>query len=77
MPAGFTVRLYICEPHFGQKPRSTVLPLSAIFSSRVNSPSNFTASSGNKTFTVGEPLAMYWQSRHQHIRAAMGSAAIE
>ena len=76
IPAGVTVRLYICAPHFGQNPRSTVLPLSAVLSSLVISPVHATASSGNSTFTVAEPLAMYWQSRHQHMRAPSGSASI-
>ena len=43
----------------------------------VITPSKRTAASGNSTFTVAEPLAIYWQSRHQHWRAAMGSAWME
>jgi hypothetical protein len=76
MPAGSIVALKSCEPHFGQKPLRTKLPLSATISIDVKSPSNFTLSAGNKTFTVAEPLATRWQSLHQHIRAPMGSASM-
>ena len=38
-PGGSTVLLYICAPQFGQNPRSTVLPLSAMSRSVVISPS--------------------------------------
>src|SRR5919199_1111610 len=37
-PFGSSVLLYICDPHFGQNPRSTVFPLSAVRRSVVISP---------------------------------------
>jgi hypothetical protein len=64
-----------CDPHVGQNRRVTVFPLSAgrLYSAIV--PDTLMLSVGKITFTV--PLdEIRWQSRHQQMREAMGSASI-
>jgi hypothetical protein len=64
-----------CAPQSGQNRRLTTFPLSAVFTCSSAPPVTSTQSLGKMAFTV--PFAaIFWQSRHQQIRAITGSAAI-
>ncbi len=53
-------------PHVEQNPRVIVFP-DAAFETNVDSlPSIEIAAVSTTAFTVAEPAAQYWQSRHQH-----------
>jgi hypothetical protein len=61
------------DPHVGQKRCRIWLPLAAVLTNSVNCPEISSAAVGTSKFTW--PLAdMRWQSRHQQILAASGSA---
>ena len=62
-------------PQRVQNCRVIRLPLSAALSNAFSGPVSRTASAAKTTFTVPLPAAKYWQSRHQHIRVAIGSEA--
>src|SRR5687768_10507988 len=68
--------LNICVPHFGQNRRCMTLPLSATLRKSASSPSIVIAEVEKHTFTVAEPAARYWHTRHQQIRVVIGAAAI-
>jgi len=59
-------------PHEGQNPRVIVLPESAVDTKVCRSPVSETSAALKIAFTVDEPAAKYWQSRHQHWRVAIG-----
>jgi len=62
-----------CVPHWPQKRRVTSFPLSAVLVCQASSPVTSMASLGKTALTV--PLAAsFWQSRHQQMREAPGSA---
>ncbi len=65
-----------CTPHFGQKRRRMVLPLSALHSHSLNEPSFVKEALSNKTFTVALPAPIFWQTRHQQVRVIFGFDAI-
>lgn len=63
----------IGEPQVGQKRCRILLPLCAVLSNSLNGPEIASAAVGTSKFTM--PLAdRCWQSRHQQIRVASGSA---
>lgn len=64
-------------PHDGQKPRDIVFPESAVDMNVLSLPVSDTSAALKITFTVDEPAAKYWQSRHQHWRAAIGAELTE
>lgn len=64
-------------PHEGQKPRVIVFPESACETKARTSPVIVTSAALKIAFTVDEPAAKYWQSRHQHWRVAMGGELTE
>ena len=47
-------------------------PSAAVLMAFEEDADSVTSSALKMTFTVGEPAAEYWQSRHQHCRAPMG-----
>ena len=61
-------------PHVEQNPRIIVFPESACETKVDSLPSIVTAFVSNTVFTLAEPDAQYWQSRHQHWRTAIGGA---
>lgn len=64
-------------PQDGQKPRVIEFPESAFETKVFRSPVSVTSAALKITFTVDEPAAKYWQSRHQHWRAAIGAEFTE
>jgi hypothetical protein len=64
------------DPHSGQKPRSTVLPLSPRIWWNFSLPVNVTAVAGNTIKLACPDPVSRWQSRHWHWKDFTGSAAI-
>jgi hypothetical protein len=61
-------------PQTGQNFRIMRLPESALLRYSVSVPARLTDSTGKTAFTVAEPAAQYWQSRHQQWRTVKGFA---
>src|SRR5262245_55287658 len=65
-----------CVPHAGQKRRCILFPLSAVLWKSEVVPVIDIPAVGKQTLTAALPVAMYWQSRHQHSRVMIGSASV-
>jgi len=64
------------EPQFGQKPRLSVLPLSALTVWYLTSPVSFSVASGTASTEEEAPPPARWQSRQWHVPVKTGSAEL-
>ena len=63
-------------PQLGQKRRCIRFPLSAMLTKSRVSPVIANPADGKHTLTAALPVAIYWQTRHQHSRAVIGAAFV-